>query len=298
MTRSLGKEATCTHTAGGSLDSGGEAQIELHSRRRSVSRWRSYLVATGWWVAALAIVIAIWQLVIVVTHTPDYELPPVTKVLSVLWTSRGVLWSNTLVTLTELVVAFVVSSLLGVVIAMAIAFSKIVERLFYPILVVSQAVPKVAVGPLFLLWFGFGFKTNVFIAISVAIFPVIVNTSLGLLSIDPEFIQLGRSMGATPVRLFLKMRLPNALPSTFAGLKISITLALIGVVVGEFVASSSGLGYLTLAAGGNQDAPLVFAALIFLAIVGGATYAVVETTERILLRWHPSQQNRESRSNG
>lgn len=243
-----------------------------------------------WYTVAIALVMALWQLTILVTGVADYLLPPPAQVAQAFATYQQPLLTNTWSTLEEILLAFAVSTVAGVALAIPIAFSRTVERLSYPLLVMSQAVPKIALGPLFIVWFGFGLMTNVLIAVSVAIFPIIVNTALGLSSLDPDLVRLGHSMGASRWRLFRLVRLPAALPSIFAGLKVAITLAVIGAVVGEFIVGSVGLGHLTLSASGNQNAPLLFACIITLAVLGILVFAVIDMIERITLRWHTSQR--------
>lgn len=240
-----------------------------------------------WYVLAIVLVVAVWQGIVLLGRTPDYLLPTPAQVAEALSTYREPLLRESWVTLRGILLAFGVSAVLGVAIAVPMAFSRAVERLGYPLLVMSQAVPKVALGPLFIVWFGFGLMTNVLIAVSVAIFPIIVNTALGLTSIDPDLVKLGRSMGASRWRLFRLLRLPSALPSLLAGLKVAITFAVIGVVVGEFIVGGSGLGYLTISASGNQNVPLLFACIISLAVLGVLVFAAVDLLERIALRRHP-----------
>ncbi|TDC86470.1 ABC transporter permease [Actinomadura sp. 7K507] len=240
-----------------------------------------------WYVLAIALVVAVWQGFVLLGRTPDYLLPTPAQVAEALSTYREPLLREGWVTLRGILLAFGVSAVLGVAIAVPMAFSRVVERLGYPLLVMSQAVPKVALGPLFIVWFGFGLTTNVLIAVSVAIFPIIVNTVLGLTSIDPDLVRLGRSMGASRRRLFRLVRMPSALPSVLAGLKVAVTFAVIGVVVGEFIVGGAGLGYLTISASGNQNVPLLFACVISLAVLGALLFAAVDLLERIALRRHP-----------
>jgi NitT/TauT family transport system permease protein len=152
-----------------------------------------------------------------------------------------------------------------------------------PLLVSSQAMPKVAVAPLFLVWFGFGLLPKVLIAFLIAFFPIVISTVVGLAAIEQEKIHLARSMGLGTVATFFKIRLPSALPSVFGGLKISITLAVVGAVVGEFVGGDAGLGYLLMVANGNIDTPLLFAGLIALTVQGVALYFLVELAERLAI---------------
>ncbi|WP_327287102.1 ABC transporter permease [Streptomyces sp. NBC_01198] len=245
-----------------------------------------------WYLVAVLLVLLAWEIAIVIGGTPDYLLPPPTQVLKAFRTYHQPLVHNGWFTLREILFGFAVAVGAGVLLAVPIAFSKMVERVAYPLIVMIQAVPKVALGPLFIVWFGFGLETDIFIAVSVAIFPVIVNTALGLTSIDPDLVRLGRSMGGSPMRLFWLVRLPTALPSIFAGLKVAVTFAVIGAVVGEFIVGGSGLGYLTLSASGNQNVPLLFACVIALAVIGVLFYAAIDIAERLVLRHHPQSGHR------
>jgi len=186
----------------------------------------------------------------------------------------------------EIVLGFVLSVAIGVPLALAIYLWTPFARAVYPILVSSQAVPKVAVAPLFLVWFGFGLLPKVLIAFLIAFFPVVINTAMGLAALEREKLYLARSMGLGPVATFFKIQLPNALPSIFAGFKISITFAVVGAVVGEFVGGQGGLGYLLLIANGNMDTPLLFAGIVALTLLGVVFFALIGLLERLVLPPH------------
>ena len=164
----------------------------------------------------------------------------------------------------------------------------VVEKLTYPLLVATQAVPKVAVAPLFLVWFGFGEAPKIATAALIAIFPVIVDTAVGLRAIDPDMVRLAKSMRAGPLKTFWKVRLPIALPNIFAGLKMAMTFSVIGAVVGEFVAGTTGLGYLIQAATGTMQTTVAFASIVLLSIIGIVLFVIVEVFERIFVSWHHS----------
>jgi NitT/TauT family transport system permease protein len=151
------------------------------------------------------------------------------------------------------------------------------------LLISTQAMPKVAIAPLFVVWFGFGLLPKVLIAFLIAFFPIVINTVMGLGGIEQEKIFLARSMGLSSYRTFRLIRLPNALPSIFAGLKISITLAVVGAVVGEFVGGDAGLGYQLMIANGNLNTPLLFAGVMALTILGLALFGVVEFLEGLAM---------------
>src|SRR5262249_17578832 len=171
---------------------------------------------------------------------------------------------------------FALSIVVGIPLAIGIFMSPAFSRSVLPLLISSQAMPKVAVAPLLLVWFGFGLLPKVLIAFLIAFFPIVISTAVGLASIEPEEIHLARSMGLGPAGTFLKVRLPSALPSVFGGLKISIPLAVVGAVVGEFVGGDAGLGYLLMVANGNLDTPLLFAGIFALTVQGVVLYFLVE----------------------
>ncbi len=148
-----------------------------------------------------------------------------------------------------------------------------------------------AIAPLFVVWFGFGIVPKIIAAFLLGFFPVVVATVQGFKSVEGDVIDLARSMGASPLKMFLKFRLPTALPSIFSGLKVSVTLAVVGAVVGEFVGSNSGIGYVLQKANGTFDLPLMFAGLVILSMVGVLLFLAIELVERALLPWHASQRH-------
>jgi len=200
--------------------------------------------------------------------------------------NAGLLLQNGWVTTIEIMLGFLLSIVVGIPLALAIFLWPAFSRSIMPLLVSSQAMPKVAVAPLFLVWFGFGILPKVLIAFLIAFFPIVINTALGLAAIEPEKIYLARSMGFGPSATFFKIRLPNALPSIFGGLKISITLAVVGAVVGEFVGGDAGLGYLLMVANGSMDTQLLFAGIVSLTVLGVALYLLVEFAERLVVPRH------------
>ena len=236
------------------------------------------------------VILAVWAAVAVIFRVPEYILPLPHDVLRAMVDDADLFWPATVVTLRETLVGFGIAVGVGVPVGAAISFSKAVERLMYPMLVSAQAVPKVALAPLFVIWFGYGGTTIALVAASIAIFPIIVNTALGLGLIEADMVRLGRIMGGSKWRLFRKIRLPIALPSIFAGMKLGITLALIGAVVGEFVASSSGLGYIAQASSGNLQTERTFGALVALSAMGIVLFLLIEGLEKLFVGWHPSQQ--------
>ena len=172
-----------------------------------------------------------------------------------------------------------------------IVLSPQAERLLYPPLVATQSIPKIALAPLFIVWFGFGIETKVSVAFLICFFPIVVDTIVGLRSIDPALIQLARSMGAPPRRIFLSLRLPGALPSIFGGLKVASALAVVGALTGEYIASDSGLGYILLSASGEMNTSLMFGVLIVLSILAMLFFYAIEILEKFLIPWHVSQRS-------
>lgn len=231
----------------------------------------------------LALVIVVWQIATTVFDIPDYLLPPPTAIAEEMVREIGTLWSHGLVTLWEVLVGFALSVVIAIPLAILIVYSVAAERALYPLLIVSQVVPKVSVAPLFVVWLGFGVQPKVIIVFLIAFFPIVIDTIVGLRSVDEDMIDLVRSMGAGPVKTFRKIRLPAALPNIFGGLKVAITLAVVGALVAEFVGSDEGLGYLLLVATGQLNAELLFASIVFLSAMGMILFLAIEVAERLLL---------------
>jgi len=239
-------------------------------------------------VFALIGLLAIWQFVVVFFRPAPYLLPTPHAVGSAIVTHFSMLLYHTGVTTMETLLAFVLSIVIGLPLAAMIARYRWFEDTVYPLLVVSQAIPKVALAPLILVWLGFGLPMKIVIGVLVAFFPVVISGVVGLKSVPHDMILLGRSMGLSQADMFRKIYLPSALPSIFGGLKVSITMAVVGAVVGEFVGADRGLGYLILLASGQLQTPVMFAALFFLSLLGVVSFAVVQWAEKRLMPWHRS----------
>jgi NitT/TauT family transport system permease protein len=251
-----------------------------------LSAWRARISSV---VSPMALVIAVlllWEAVTRVFGIPQFLLPPPTLVLMSLVDHAEILLSNGWITTLEIILGFALSIAVGIPLALAIFLWPPFSRSVFPLLVSSQAMPKVAIAPLLLVWFGFGLLPKVLVAFLIAFFPIVINTSVGLASIEREKIYLARSMGLGEMATFFKIRLPNALPSIFGGLKISITLAVVGAVVGEFVGGDGGLGYLLMVANGSIDTPLLFADLAVLTMLGVILFMLVELAERLCIPIH------------
>ncbi|TAM92562.1 MAG: ABC transporter permease [Jatrophihabitans sp.] len=216
---------------------------------------------------------------------PSYILPTPLRVLDSIIDTWPILWRHSVTTLVETLEGFAIAVVVGVAAALLIAGSKVAERLIYPILVTTQAVPKVAIAPIFLAWFGLGTEPRIIIAALLAVFPIVINTAVGLVGVDQGLLMLARSTGAKGYRTFLQIRLPAALPGFFAGLKLGIALAIVGAVVGEFVGGDTGLGYIVTNAQGNLNTSLAFAAIVLLSVLGVGLFYIVDGIEKVVVRW-------------
>jgi len=241
-------------------------------------------------VILVLLLIALWELVIRLFRIPPYLIPAPEAVVKQLVEQWPTLLQQSIPTTLATLGGFAMSIAVGIPLALVIAYSRTVESYVYPLLVFSQSVPKIAIAPLFVVWFGFGIIPKVISAFMLGFFPIVVSTVMGFKSVDPDMLDLARSMKASRLATFMRISLPQALPSIFAGLKVSITLAVVGAVVGEFVGSNSGIGYLLQIANGNFDLPLMFAALTVLSAIGVLLFVAIDVVERLLIPWHASQR--------
>jgi NitT/TauT family transport system permease protein len=262
-----------------------QVEAAIQQRRRERAR-RDQLGALIYPIGTIVVLIAVWQVAARLFSFPPYLLPAPSEIVQAMDANAAVLIKQSLSTTIEILLGFALSVVVGVPLALAIYLWRPFERAIYPLLISSQAVPKVAVAPLFLVWFGFGLVPKVLIAFLIAFFPVVINTVMGLAALEREKVYLAQSMGLGPVATFFKIQLPNALPSIFAGLKISITLAVVGAVVGEFVGGQSGLGHLLLIANGNMDTALLFGGIVALTVLGVVLFALIGLVERLVLPPH------------
>ena len=242
-------------------------------------------------VLLIMLIIVLWELAIRIFRIPPYLVPAPEAVVKQLVAEWPRLWRESVPTTYATLGGFALSIAFGIPMALLIAYSRTIESFVYPLLVFSQSVPKIAIAPLFVVWFGFGIIPKVIAAFMLGFFPVVVSTVAGFKSVDSDMIDLARSMKASRLQTFMRISLPQALPSIFAGLKVSITLAVVGAVVGEFVGSNSGIGYLLQIANGNFDLPLMFAALTVLSGIGVLLFVAVDLVERLMIPWHASHRN-------
>lgn len=234
--------------------------------------------------------LVLWEAAVRGLRLPEYLLPAPSGVLAALAAEWRYLGIHTVVTVYEILWGFFLSILVGIPLAMVIVYSPVLERAFYPLLVASQSVPKIAIAPLLIFWAGLGIFPKVLVAFLIAFFPIVIDTVVGLRSVEPEMLHLARSMGAPERRIFLKVRLPNALPNIFAGLKVAVTLAVVGAIVGEFIQADRGLGYALLQANAMLNTRLSFATILILADIGVVFFVIVDAIERLLIPWHASRR--------
>lgn len=238
----------------------------------------------------LAGLVVLWDLAIRLLHIPPYQIPAPQDVLITLWNDWPMLLSQAWPTTVSTIWGFLLTVVFGIPIAMLIAGSRTVESYVYPLLVFSQSIPKIAIAPLFVVWFGFGMLPKVLSAFLLGFFPVVVSAVQGFKSVEPDMLDLARAMEASRLQTFRMISLPHAMPAIFAGLKVSITLAVVGAVVGEFVGSNSGIGFVLQRSIGNFDLSTMFAALVVLSLMGVILFWILDVIERLSIPWHASQR--------
>ncbi len=232
----------------------------------------------------------IWEFAVHLTGVKEYLLPPPSKVWSEFLKRWPTVMDGAIVTTQEIIAGYLLAIVVSIPLALAVAYSRFVKTAIYPVVVFLQIIPKIAIAPLFIIWFGFGFTPKLLLVFLLSFFPIVVSSIAGFKAVDPEIMDFARTTGASGWKMFFKIRLPQALPDIFTGLKVGAALSATAAVVAEFVASDRGLGYLLLQYNGNLETPMVFAIVVLLSLIGLAVYYVVEIIERIAIPWHVSQQ--------
>lgn len=235
------------------------------------------------------VLLVAWWLIKVVNGWSEFILPSPLEVVQTAIEEWDILISNTWATVWETVAGFGLAVAIGVPIGVALAYSWVFDRMFSPILLGFNAVPKIAVAPLLVIWMGFGFLPKIVMVVLLCFFPIVLSTMAGIKSTPEELRELIKSLEATPFQAFRKVRLPAALPHLFVGLKVAISLAVIGAVIGEFVGATKGLGYLIVISGGTADTALAFAALVFLAVISIVLFYALTALESLLVPWAEEQ---------
>lgn len=247
----------------------------------------------GEWLPALVLfvgLIALWQAAVSFLGIREYLLPSPASVWNALMSSRIDWAGHILVTSVAIFGAFVIAAVGGILLGTIIAWSSVMSRALMPFLVFVNTLPKVAVAPLFLLWLGYGILPNMLIGALIGFFPVVINTAVGLSQIDDDMLDLGRVFNAPKWKVFAKIRIPNAYPYILSALKVTATSAVVGAIVGEFVASQSGLGYVIITSQSSMNTPLAFGALIWISVIGLVLYGAVGLMSRMLAPWAEGQE--------
>jgi NitT/TauT family transport system permease protein len=234
--------------------------------------------------------LVLWELTVLVFGPSPLILPAPSAIFASFLEAPSIYLRHAGFTLLTTAIGFGLAVGLGVALAIGIIYSRLLEHTVYTLLVTLNSVPKVALAPLFVIWMGTGAEPRVAIALMLALFPIVIDTVLGLRSVEPDMLSLARVYRASALKVLVRVRLPYALPSIFAGMKVGISFALVGAIVGEFVAGATGLGHLILIAQGQFDTPRVFVSLLALGVMGTALFYLIDLAERLMLPWHVSQR--------
>ena len=246
-----------------------------------------HTAAVAWPLLVTALLLLAWELAVRLLGIRSIILPPPSAVFATMVERYDLLLTHLWPSIYLTVLGFLLSVVGGILVAVLITYSAIVRKGFYPVIVVSQVIPKISIAPLFIVWFGTGTMSSLLLAFLIAFFPMTINAAMGFESVDEDIQRMARAFMGSRWQIFWKIRMPNALPHIFGGMKISITLAIIGVVVSEFVASQDGIGYLIKLAGGLLDTPLMLAAIVALSISGLALYGIIAAAESWAVYWQP-----------
>jgi NitT/TauT family transport system permease protein len=237
--------------------------------------------------------LTLWQLSVMIFQIKEYIIPSPLSVLARIFVPEMAgkyQWLKHIqATFVEIFFGFAITSILGILLAILIAWSRLLKGIITPLLTFFNSIPKIAMAPLFILWFGYGIMPNILIAFLIAFFPVVINTVTGLNAVEEELLELVRYMDARKWQVFLKIRLPNSLPYIFSGLKISTTLCVVGAIVGEFIASTKGLGFLLKDSQAAIDTPPMFAGLLLISVLGLGLFGLISLCARALMPWQKSE---------
>jgi NitT/TauT family transport system permease protein len=252
------------------------------------SRVASLISAIAWPLASFTVLLLAWEWLVPLARVPEYILPVPSAFFERLWTDRALITEHTLITAKEIVLGFLMAAVISVPLGYVIVSVRILEKAIYPVIVFFQLVPKIAIAPLFVVWFGFGLFPKVLLTFLLCFFPTLVASMTGFRALDERVLYLTRSMGMTAWQTFRLVRVPAALTYIFSGLKVSAVFAATGAIVGEFVGANAGLGYLLLRGTSFLDMPLIFACLVALSFVGILFSYIVDGLEVLLMPWQRS----------
>jgi NitT/TauT family transport system permease protein len=236
------------------------------------------------WIATLGL-LALWEAICRAFALPEFILPTPSASMAALWQNLGAIWFNAYFTLWVTLLGFALAVVIGLALGLMIGASALMYAALYPLLIGFNSIPKVAIVPILVIWFGIGAVPAVLTAFLISFFPIVVNVATGIATVEPELRDVLRSLGARPRDILLKVGLPRSMPYFFASLKVAVTLAFVGSVISETIAGNRGIGYLMLSASSSFRVPLVFAGLIVVAIMGVGMYAVFALLERRFTGW-------------
>jgi NitT/TauT family transport system permease protein len=235
-------------------------------------------------IAAIVGLLVAWQVLVMVFQVPTWLLPAPSAIWLEFTKQAHLLGRHVTATATGAIGGLAIGSAIGLVLAILMVHSRVLERVLMPILVIDQSVPKMALAPIFVIWFGTGMLTRVVIATVISFFPMVINASRGMTTVDKRMNDLMTTIHASRWHLLTKIQLPNAVPYIFSGMKVSAPLAIIGAVVAEFMQSDSGLGYLVLVAVGNVNTPMVFVSVLLMALLSLALFAAISLSEWMVMK--------------
>ena len=268
------------------------ATLTAQTRKRN---WMNLFLQTVTPLAGTLLFLLIWQFGVMLFNVPAYFLPTPTRILEEGIREYSKLSTHSWITTYEMLAGYFLAVAIGVPLAIAMTSSRRFDEFVTPTMLFFQVVPKIAVAPLFIVWFGVGITPKILVAFLISFFPIVIDTAVGLRSITPDMIDLARSMGASKLQIFRDFRLPTSLPYLFSGLKVAATLAVAGAVVGEFVGADKGLGYLLLVTNSNMQTALMFATIVVLTIIGLIFFYIIEFLESFLIPWHVTQRTKEEK---
>jgi len=249
---------------------------------------RRFRAAVVYYLPSVVVMLALlvlWQVGVQWLGVKEYILPTPLSALRTLADPNYRWTANFLATLYSVLGAFALSAVLGVLLAIVVVWNDLLMRTVMPVLILFNTLPKIALAPLFVVWLGYGIWPNIVIGTTIAFFPMVVNTAVGLATAEPEMLDLVRTLRASRWQVFMKIRFPNAVPYIFTGLKLNATMSVIGAIVGEFVASERGLGALIITGGVTLETPSIFASLILISLLGLVLYGIVVAVEHVVAPW-------------
>ena len=268
-------------------NNGKVGRISERHRENAVQETRNWKDSRALSPIILVLLLLLWEGLIIWFDVPKIVVPAPSAVVEELWDGiiSGLFWPHFLVTFWEIIAGFGIGSVVGILLGILIGLSPLMERLVYPYVIAFQTLPKVAIAPIIVIWFGYGIGSKIIITATISFFPLLANTIVGLRSAPKEQIEMLQACTATSWQIFRMVRLPQALPFIFVGLDVAVVLSVIGAIVGEFVGSKAGLGYLILQKNFTFDMAGVFAILIILSMIGVGLHLIVVAVQRRVLFW-------------